>query len=403
MKVGEFFISFGVKGDTKKLDKIEEKLDKTEKSSKKAKNSFVSLRNSVLKFTGSLTLAYNVIDRISMSFAKANQQMINFQRQTGLSFQMLNRYASASASVSASATLEGTAQSLQRVAQNLWDIRMGRGDVSPYQELAFVGGKPFNPAGMSVEEVIENLREAIKGVDDIPATNIITRMGFSPDDLLMLRMTKKELEEVNNLFLDSQSREALYKYGLQMRNLDLQFALIKDNILLKVIPAFVKLKTQVKDSFSVWVEFLSNKENLNTLKGIGLIFAGWMAFLRPVIAGLTALYLILEDLVFWYQGKGSIFGNLFGERGSIENKLTPKLKPSVLSMPNILGQLGQAWYKGFRSKFDENGKFITPPIGATNRNFTQYNEINITTTAKPDRETADAIIEYSALANQYGI
>lgn len=403
MKIGEFFISLGVKGDTKKLDDTKEQLEKTEKQGAKLNKGFQALKGTILKFTGGLTLAYTVIDRMSMSLAKANQQMINFQRQTGLSFDMLNRYASASASVNANATIEGTAQSMQRVAQNLWDIRMGRGDISPYQELAFVGGKPFNPAGMSVEQVIENLREALKGVADVPATNIITRMGFSPDDLLMLRMTKEELAEINNLFLDRESREALYRYGLQMRNLDLQFALIKDNILLKVMPAFVKLKTQVKDSFSVWVEFLSNKEILNTLKGIGLIFAGWMVFLRPVIAGLTALYLILEDLVFWYQGKGSIFGDLFGERGSIENKLNPELKPSAFIMPNILGQLGQSWFKGFRSKFDENGKLITPPMNTDtiNRNFTQNNEINITTTEKADRITANRIIEYTALSNQY--
>lgn len=401
MKVGEFFISFGIKGDTKKLDNIDEKLNKAEKSSDKAKNSFVGLRNSVLKFTGSLTLAYNVIDRISMSFAKANQQMINFQRQTGLSFQMMNRYASASASVSASATLEGTAQSLQRVAQNLWDIRMGRGDVSPYQELAFVGGNAFNPAGMSVEEVIENLREAIKGVDDIPATNIITRMGFSPDDLLMLRMTKKELEEVNNLFLDSQSREALYQYGLQMRKLDLQITKLRDTVFLGILPAFIEIKTQVKDSINLWIDFISkNKDVQFTLKAIGVAIAGWLAFTHPVVASLTALYLILEDLAFWYMGHKSLFGDMFGERGS--NKQAQFKEIGKTMLPPLFGSISNFLNrdKDKPSYFSLGKALLGEQISRT---FTQYNEINITTTAKPDRETADAIIEYSALANQYGI
>lgn len=404
MKIGEFFISLGVKGDTKELDKTNEKLEKSEKIGKKATDGFKALRSSVLKFTGGLTIAYNVIDRVAMSLAKANQQMINFQRQTGLSFETLNKYASASASVSATATIEGTAQSMQRVAQNLWDIRMGRGDISPYQELAFVGGNAFNPAGMSVEEVIENLREAIKNVADVPATNIITRMGFSPDDLLMLRMTKEELAEINNLFLDEQSREALYKYGLQMRKVDLQLALVKDNILLKLMPAFVSLKTQVGDSISTWVDLISNSKQIQfALKGIGLIFAGWAVALNPVIAGLTALYLILEDIAFWYMGHESITGDIFGKKGSVENKINTQLKPSVLGLPNLLGQLGTLWYKGFRERFDENGKYIAPPISAEARskNFTQNNEINITTTEKADKLTANNIIEYTALASQF--
>ena len=99
--------------------------------------------------------------------------------------------------VNYNSTPEQVANTMQTLAQNLYDIRMGRGDISPYQELSFVGGKSFNPLGMTVEQLIESVREAIKGVNDVQATNIITRMGFSPDDLLMLRMSREEFEKIN--------------------------------------------------------------------------------------------------------------------------------------------------------------------------------------------------------------
>ena len=221
MKLGELVFELVVRGSDKKLDDAYKKMKKhQELGNKQAKlekilgrelnNKEKAILSNAFAFSKMFTVATAVIgavtgvvvalDRMAMSMAKNNQEMINFQRQTGLSFSTLNKYASASASVNVNSTEQQVAQSLQRVQNNLREISLSRGDISPFQELALIGGKPINVWGKSVEQVIEEVREAIKGVDDVSATNIITRMGFSPDDLLMLRMTKKEFDEISSSY-----------------------------------------------------------------------------------------------------------------------------------------------------------------------------------------------------------
>ena len=366
MKLGEFFVQLGVKGDTKELDKTIKQLEEAEKQSsrlikyrkdlakatneqekalikknfadkvslenaKKQKGALVAQRNAlmgVVKGLGAFAIgamiAYKAVDRMANSLAIANSRMIAFQRQTGISFASLNKYASASASVNFNATPEQMANTMQTLASNLYDIRMGRGDISPYQELAFVGGKPFNPMGLSVEQLIENVREAIKGVGDVQATNLITRMGFSPDDLLMLRMTREEFEKINDLFLNPREREQMNAYSLQIKKMHLEFQLMKDRALLAIMPLFVKLTNSITNFSTVWGKVLTDFTNFiqtspvleSVFKGITLALVGLLAVTKPLYAGFMAIYLVLEDLAYWYAGKGSLFGDIFGERGS---------------------------------------------------------------------------------------
>lgn len=368
MKLADFFIQLGVKGDTKELDKTIKQLEEAERATKrqikfqqdlakatseeqkalirknyyqnkaldlakKEKNAIVdknkAFANTVKGITAigaSAVIAYKVIDRMINSLAVANSRMIAFQRQTGISFASLNKYASASASVNFNATPEQMANTMQTLASNLYDIRMGRGDISPYQELAFVGGKPFNPIGMSVDELIESVREAIKDVGDVQATNLITRMGFSPDDLLMLRMTRQEIEQINDLFLKEGEREDLQKYSLQIKKMRLEMQLMKDRALLAIMPAFIKITNVVKNFGTVWgkvltdfTEFLNKSFSINDgLKLLAVSFAVILKAVSPLTRTITMLYLILEDLAYWYAGKGSVFGDIFGQRGQSE-------------------------------------------------------------------------------------
>ena len=300
MKLGELFVQLGVKGSTKELDKTIKQLEEAEKKSSRLikyrkdlakassgeekalikknfaqktelenlnkqkegleqnKNSLLGVVKGIGAFVAGISLAYHAVDRMVNSLAVANSRMIAFQRQTGISFASLNKYASASASVNFNATPEQMANTMQNLASNLYDIRMGRGDISPYQELAFVGGKPFNPMGMNVEQLIESVREAIKGVDDVQATNIITRMGFSPDDLLMLRMTREELEKVQGLFLTAQEREQMNTYSLQLKKMQLQIQLVAQRLTLALMPAFLKITNKIKDLNEVWSKVVTD-------------------------------------------------------------------------------------------------------------------------------------------------
>lgn len=364
LKLGELFIQLGVKGDTKELDKSIKQMEEAQKKNKEllkyrqdlakattqsekalVKKNFadkvqlenlkkqsasikqqnanwVGLAKGILGFIGVATLAYKAMDRMITSLAQANQQMITFQRTTGLSFASLNKYASASAAVNFNSSIEGTAQTMSRLASNLFDIRMGRGDISPYQELAFVGGKAFNPMGMSVEQLIENVREAIKGVDDVQATNIIQRMGFAPDDLLMLRMSREEFEKINNLFLSPEQREAMNQYALELKKVKLGFEKTSQSFLIDIAEPFIKFSKIIERIWNFIYKVIIRpiiagfKVIYSAISGIVKFTQDWIRalanafeFLKPILSIFRTIYLLLQDVATYMTGGESYFGD----------------------------------------------------------------------------------------------
>ena len=209
------------------IDKQIRSLEKAKKQQQAQIANFKGMVKGALAVVGAISTVVFVVDRMVNSLGRANQRLMNFQHQTGISLSTLNRYASANALANPLTSIEGTAGSLQNVAQNLWDIQLGRGDVSAFQELSYFSGTNVTPYGKSLEEVIESVRSALRNIpNDIQATNLIQRMGFSPDDLQMLRMTKQEFEEVQNLFLNPQQRKELEGYTRELNKIHLEIKLI---------------------------------------------------------------------------------------------------------------------------------------------------------------------------------
>ena len=381
------------------------------------------------------------------SFAQSNQQLITFQRTSGISFKSLNKYASANAAVNFNSTIEGTAQSMQRVAQNLWDIRMGRGDISPYQELAFVGGKAFNPMGMSVEQVIESVREAIKGVDDLQATNIITRMGFAPDDLLMLRMSREELEKINDMFLSPQQREAMNKYALELKKTKLEFDKLGQIITLDLAKPFIQL-AKILQRLSkllyigivrpIQVAFKFISDLIKTLtSGINNLITSFVKAhqeLKPIFDILKMLaeliILPLEDLFVYLSGGDSLVGRGLDAIEGIFQDLDAKFEESgikkffkciedgiknlaTLSLPNwLIGLFTGNWIPvvaDLIKMLSPSVSMVAPPIDtnyvsyAGNKNWNTNNNFSITTN-QPMEIVADNLInKFMPTQVQYGI
>lgn len=438
MKIGELFIQLGVKGDTKELDKSIKQMEEAQKRSKdilkyrqelakattqsekalvkknfadkiqlenlkkqsasiKQQNAnWVGLAKGILGFIGAAALAYKAMDRLITSFASANQQMITFQRTTGLSFQSLNKYASANAAVNFNSSIEGTAQTMSSLASNLYDIRMGRGDISPYQELAFVGGKAFNPMGMSVEQLIENVREAIKGVDDVQATNIIQRMGFSPDDLLMLRMSREEFEKINDLFLSPKQREEMNRYALELKKVKLGFEKTSQSVLIDFAEPFIKLSKIIEriwnGIYKVIIKpiMLGFKIISETIKGIvkfsqDLIksLANAFEILKPILAIFRAIYLIFQDIATYFAGGESYFGDF------IEgiSQAADKVKDMFKFEPPAWVKTVMSWFNGGQVPVqpNERGEYFSrlgdKPLDMTpiNTNQLSQNTNNINT------------------------
>ena len=363
MRLGDFFIELGIKPNKKNVQAIQETIDKlkdlranvqdeinlerelakAEKKKKKAKikkkyaldkeiktleksnqaqkaniANFKGMVRGALGVVGAISAVVFAVDRMVNSLGRANQRLMNFQHQTGISLSSLNKYASANVMANPLATIEGTASSLQAVAQNLWDIQLGRGDVSAFQELSYFSGTNVTPYGKSLEEVIESVRSALRNIpNDIQATNLIQRMGFSPDDLQMLRMSKKEFEEIQSLFLNPQQRKELEGYTKELNKIHLQIKLMYDNLVLKLFPVFLSFANKAMPFIDHAFEVVQNtfttlSKYPQIINGIGIAIVALFTKAHPILSLLTTVALILEDIIYYLAGGDSLIGRILG-------------------------------------------------------------------------------------------
>lgn len=312
--IEEIFIKLGFKVDKKPLDD-------TDKSVK-------NVISSVKKIATATVLAIAALDRMATSLGRNNQELINFTRQTGLSIDNLNKIAGAGMMIDINFSPEKAAQGLMSLQSNLAQIRLGQGNIEPFQILR------ISPVGKDATQIIEDLREAIKGVDDMTAVNLIQQMGLSPEFISLLRLTKEEYNDLiatsQKFMLNEEQRAALQKYSIELRKIHMEMAYLKDKALLAILPVlnqffrsllniinFVVLGAKKVKSLVDWIfqfkigaiaasiTILGIISKLNTaIRMFGLTvniaFGKWLSIL-------TAIYLILEDFAVWALGGDSLF------------------------------------------------------------------------------------------------
>lgn len=330
----EIFVQLGFKVDKKQIDKLDKTLRETIKSAMKAGEALGETADGaetageatesttdkikgfvtgVAKIVGAVAVAVTALDRMATSLAKNNQNLTNFTRQTGLTISNLNKIAGAGMMLDVNFSTESAAQGLTALQSNLAQIRLGQGNIEPFQILG------ISPVGKDAPQVIEDLRQAIKGVDDMTAVNLIQQMGLSPEFISLLRLTKEEYQDLtataNQFMLNEEQRAALQKYGIELRKIHMQMAYLKDKALIAIMPALnqflkgfmaiLEVTGKIVNSIKTMIEYVGQFKG--GLLALGAVVLGITAAFNPLIATLTALYLILEDLAVWALGGDSLF------------------------------------------------------------------------------------------------
>lgn len=380
--IDELFVKIGFKVDKKGIDEAD-----------KSVKGFLSSAKGIATAVG---LAVISLDRMSTSLAKNNQELINFTRQTGLSIDNLNKVAGAGMLVDVNFSEEKAAQGLMELQSNLAQIRLGQGNIAPFQMLG------ISPVGKNATQIIEDLREAIKGVDDMTAVNLIQQMGLSPEFISLLRMTRQEYEEFSAIsqqyMLTDQQRAVLQKYGIELKLVNQHMNNLKDRALIATLPYL----TQFLRGFTAIVEVIA--KGTKAIKGIleyidklpfglaavGLAALSLVAKFNPLIRTLTLLYLILEDLAVWAMGGDSIIGMGFN---AYEN--TPfgrKPKRAGANEPGIK-------IPGVDSSKRVPERALMPTwvrfVGDVYKNITDMNSKN--------KDITNKIINYDSIPNSNGI
>jgi hypothetical protein len=164
-------------------------------------------------------------------------------------------------------------------------------------------------------------------------------MGFSPDDLLMLRMSREEFEKINDLFLSPKQREEMNRYGLELKKVKLEFEKISQSVLIDFAEPFIKLSKIIEriwnGIYKVIIKpiMLGFKIISETIKGVvkfsqDLIksLANAFEILKPILAIFRAIYLIFQDIATYYTGGESYFGDFIEGLSQAADKVKDMFK-----------------------------------------------------------------------------
>lgn len=311
----EIFVALGFKVDNKKVEDFDKSLKST--------------IGSLGKIAAGVAGAVIALDRMTNSMLKLNQAYTSFNQQTGISIDSLNKVAGAAMLSNYNMTADTVMSSMQALQSNLAAIRLGQGNVAPFQILG------ISPVGKDAEQIIEDLRVAIKGLDDMTAVNLIQQMGLSPEFISMLRLTKKEADDfaatMAKYQLKGKDRDAMNEFALQLRLIHAEMSYFKDKALIAIAPHLIRFL----DNFNAILEVAIKYRKAIAWLGVGGVAAilkmnGAVKILGVTInaafgkwlAALTAIYLILEDIAVWKTGGQSLIGDLYewSQRGFDKNK-----------------------------------------------------------------------------------
>lgn len=350
--IGELFINLGVKGDTKKLDEF--------------KASVTKLRTNLIAVGTAFTGAVVGLNTLVNSSLKGVVNLQNLSNQTGLAVENLQKLQQVGQLSNLALSADQIAQSMGNLQKNINDITVfGSGNLTPFSQL---GVDPMQ--SKTAFEVLERVRENIKGLNAATATNLISQIGLSPEFINILRLSREEFDKLsNNMFLSGKQRKDIDNLGTSIKGLQLRFIALKDQAVAKLAPELDKLVNQffkwvddngdniiqlisgIGKSFAVFTKAVSGAFGLvsgfiNKISGLenGITIltaamAGLLLTFRPFLLGLGAIVLLLEDFAVFSAGGESVIGDLVNAFKEIPDIV--KLLGGGLAVGTIVSNFGK--------------------------------------------------------------
>ena len=325
MKIADLFVQLGVKTDTKELTAFNQvlketvgNLDKLKKEigdglTKKVKEDGNEKKQGIFGFLKNLpkliksspiiaSLIYiaRAISQVTLRLAKlvlnltqVSYETLKLARNFGVSTSAMQRFGYEA--VASGVKLNDFQSAVARLKQNSADILLGRGDISPY---ALLGINPHEDP----EKVLMHLQQRLKELPESIGTAFASDLGLSPDMINFVR--KADFSKVANR--PQLSRAELKNLddlrGTLLETMNL-LSLVGQKILVVFTPLFNTILKPLTNMLTRWSKSL--QEIHDTIMTVFVAIGGIMSIINPVFAVVTAIGLVLDDLVI-NKGKGLI-------------------------------------------------------------------------------------------------
>lgn len=341
------YIELGTIGDTKELEKfvkmcrktadaIEDATKKQDKLDKGAKN----LVQGMVALAGAIAGAAFALNRLTSDLVRNNQTFINLTRQSDIALSTFQKWDG----IGKMFGIENASQQLENLNQKLFELRLTGQGARGFQ-LAGI-----DPTGQDAEGVLEQLRARIQGMDNTTASYLLQQMGLDPRMISILRMDRREFEElgatIKKYQLTDAQRQQIEKLNIQLQIAGQKFQYLKQRAILAVMPyltEFMKSLARIAVMFgkvinwfmkgsvaargflvaiaALLIKFrpltklLTDSEGvigklLTKLPILGQLFKGLGAIFWRALLPLTAIFLLLDDIATYFEGGDSLIGRV---------------------------------------------------------------------------------------------
>lgn len=449
MNLGELFVQIGAIGSSKEvkafgqavkragdaIDKYDKQFKNAQKDGNNTTTSIKGVIGAIGGVVGAVTGAYWALDRLTDSLARQNLQWLNLTRQSDIALSTFQKWGTIGKIVG----VDNAAQQLETLNQKIFNLR-----------LTGEGAKGFQMAGVmptNAENVLEQLRRRISGMNNTAASYLLQQMGLDPKMITLLRMGREEWEqylEVQKKYtLNKDQRKEIDRLNRQLEVARIKMGYLKDRMTLALMPAFARFArfiasaTEGMARFFKWVVDVENKMSplekgiLKVVVAVEALFlALWALSAHPIIAGLTlligAIMLIADDINGYFNGQNSLFGAIINGLQDLDLKgfidfETPEWIKDLIYIINwvkqnkdmlqfILNPIGyyanklkeakedntQLQNKGIRSSMSPGARYFT-----NNRNQnTTINQTNYIQTETPVNDLDSALRFWQRQAQQ---
>lgn len=307
------------------IEKQEKEIKALEKAKEGKLKQIAAIKGAIKGFAGfvaAISGAVYALNKLTNSLVQNNQEFLNLTRNSDIALSTFQKWDA----VGRMFGVRGAANQIANLNQRLYELKLtGQGA----EGFMFAG---INPMGQSAEGVMEQLRNRVSGLNDTAATFLLNKMGLDPSMLHLLRMTRVEFEafnnEINKYQLTKDQRKEIQQLNAQLEIAKIKLQYLKDRIILKILPPLVQFMHSIARISIALKDIVKSIERITVLKNVLIaIGAGLLIWFHPLIALFGALYLIIDDIVGYMQGKKSLFGvvlaaiNEFKENGFLGDEV----------------------------------------------------------------------------------
>ena len=349
-----------------------------------AKDKQLAQKNAVMgavkAFAGYITAvsgAIYAVKKLTDSLIQQNQTWLNLTRTSDIALNTFQKWNS----IGRMYGIDNAAQQIKNLNDRLFELKLTGANA---QGFMLAGINPTN-----ADEVMEQLRNRVSGLSNSAAGYLLRQLGLDENMLHILRLSREEFSALNaemkRYRLTPDQQKSIQEMNVQLQTASQKLQYLKDRAILAIMPVWVKFVKFFASAGDKIKDFTKHLKSLivslgifsirfipfsKIIASIPQIFSAIIAkmpviksFLMRIgitlaryLAPLTAIYLIVDDIMGYFEGKNSGIGYIINAMKDFQKN--GFFSDDIPKWLQILAETADKLYYVFTGKWKEDAENI---------------------------------------------